>query len=126
MTTAVDTTHVRYLLEAQMTESTTDFGRRLVEAMTEEKMTQGELERRVGFTSRGAVTRLKGRGKRPSFDIVQRLAAALRVRPEWLGNGEGPMRSGYEELGNMGKAIATAAESSHEPTDQLAELPALT
>lgn len=80
--------------------------------MLEEKLTQGKLERLAGFSSRGYVNRLLAgtRGKRPSHDVVQRLAKILRVREEWLVAGEGPMRTPYGELAAREKAMAAAKE----------------
>nr|WP_154325584.1 helix-turn-helix transcriptional regulator [Pantoea sp. 201603H] len=67
------------------------FSERLSLAMQQAGMTQGSLAKTVGMAQSSINKLLNGaKGSRKSVEI----AGALRVRPEWLSSGEGPMREG--------------------------------
>lgn len=60
--------------------------------MTALGVTKTQLEKRAGLAKGSGGRYASGaRGKNPGADIVLRIANALRVNPEWLVNGEGPM-----------------------------------
>jgi transcriptional regulator with XRE-family HTH domain len=68
------------------------FGERVLKACVLRGMTLGDLEREAklsrGYASR--ISRDERGGKRPSRTTVEKIAAALRVDPDWLADEKGP------------------------------------
>ncbi|MBV8045118.1 helix-turn-helix transcriptional regulator [Pluralibacter sp.] len=73
----------------------TTFSERLNQAMQERGMTQGALAEAVGM-AQPSVWKLASGGAKGSRKTVQ-IAQVLGVRPEWLSDGVGPMRSDSKE-----------------------------
>ena len=68
------------------------FGERLAQAMQDEGLSQADLARAIGV-SRSAIHQIingASKGLRPEHLILA--CRRLRVRPEWLALGEGPVR----------------------------------
>lgn len=66
------------------------FADRLNKALLEEGLSQEQLAKAVGLTQ-PAIQKLTS-GKAKSSRKILEISEALRVKPEWLGRGEGPMR----------------------------------
>ncbi|HGK4636041.1 TPA: S24 family peptidase [Yersinia enterocolitica] len=66
------------------------FADRLNKALLEEGLSQEQLAKAVGLTQ-PAIQKLTS-GKAKSSRKILEISEALRVKPEWLGLGEGPMR----------------------------------
>lgn len=67
------------------------FSERLIAAMTEAGLSQGQLAEAVGI-SQPAIQKMTSGKTNGSRKMVE-LAGALGVKPEWLSTGEGPMRN---------------------------------
>ncbi|HDL8567114.1 TPA: helix-turn-helix transcriptional regulator [Yersinia enterocolitica] len=68
------------------------FADRLNKALLEEGLSQEQLAKAVGLTQ-PAIQKLTS-GKAKSSRKILEISEALRVKPEWLGRGEGAMREG--------------------------------
>ncbi|BET64848.1 repressor protein CI [Yersinia pseudotuberculosis] len=66
------------------------FADRLNKALLEEGLSQEQLAKAVGLTQ-PAIQKLTS-GKAKSSRKILEISEALKVKPEWLGRGEGPMR----------------------------------
>lgn len=82
---------------------------RLQRSLTQAGVNQSQLARQVGVRSASVNDWLSGKTKRMDAENLLKTAAFLKVRPEWLAMGKGPMRK---------DASASAADrelQAHEP-----------
>lgn len=78
---------------------------RVLAALAAANMDQSELARRIGTSSVAVNNWCTGATKSIKGDNLLKAASALRVRPEWLSTGMGPMDAGISEA--LGPAVQT-------------------
>lgn len=84
------------------------FADRLNKALLEEGLSQEQLAKAVGLTQ-PAIQKLTS-GKAKSSRKILEISEALRVKPEWLGRGEGPMREDGVKPHHPGSTIPPESE----------------
>lgn len=95
------------------------FGIRVKEARTAAKMTQDELARKVGYTTRSSIAKIEKGETDISTKRISRIAKALNVKESWLlgiENGDDMDRKEllfwYDELDSVGRAALLATARS--------------
>lgn len=81
------------------------FGQRVEKIRKEKRLTQDELAKRVGYTSRSTISKIERDERDVPRSAVTKLAEALEVKPSALMGWEGETITSNEEIDNISKYI---------------------
>lgn len=91
------------------------FADRLRQALAFRDVKQNDLEERAPLASGYASRLLSGQRDNPTNKTIKKIATFLRVRENWLANGEGSMVEPDDEIADAGDiSTAPTYETSHE------------